>query len=330
MFEALTLRGLTLKPARFCAPLAELTHSAFRRLLADFGGCGAHFTEMLSGRKLLKEDFEKSPFCRRNASESRLFYQLMLRPDDPIGEIVARVAAVSPDGIDLNLACYAPVIRRLDAGGRLFENVDELSRVVKTVRDCWPGPLTVKIRLGSSAPGTEARFVERVRVIEDCGVDAIILHTRYLENRLRGDARHGLLPWAAAQTRLPVIANGDIAGPASVQAAGTAFQSVAGIMVGRMAVAKPWLFAAWDRPVTVDYAEVWRRLLGYIAEDFAPDVALRRVRLFTRYFARNFHFGHSLDKAMQGARTLDAMRERAEAFFAAPQAVFATPSFAGL
>ena len=51
--SALVLRGLAIRPARVCAPLAELTHSAFRRLLGDFGGCGAHYTEMLAARKLL-------------------------------------------------------------------------------------------------------------------------------------------------------------------------------------------------------------------------------------------------------------------------------------
>ena len=30
------------------APMAELSHDGFRRLVADFGGCDWYFTEMLS------------------------------------------------------------------------------------------------------------------------------------------------------------------------------------------------------------------------------------------------------------------------------------------
>jgi tRNA-dihydrouridine synthase len=32
--------------------------------------------------------------------------------------------------MDLNLACYAPVIRKLDAGSRLFENLPALRDVL--------------------------------------------------------------------------------------------------------------------------------------------------------------------------------------------------------
>ena len=53
-------------------------------LIAEFGGCGAQFTEMLSGRALLKEDLQRSPYVKRRAVEKTLFYQLMLRPDDPV------------------------------------------------------------------------------------------------------------------------------------------------------------------------------------------------------------------------------------------------------
>ena len=330
MFESLTIRGLTLTPARVCAPLAEITHSAFRRLLGDFGGCGAHFTEMLAGKKLLKEDLARSPYCKRHPSEKRLIYQLMLTPDDPIEAIIEKISTASPDGIDLNLACYAPVIRRLDACSQLFENMPALARVLQTVRRCWAGPLSVKIRLGSSALGNEERFVERLRVIEDSGVDAITLHTRFFEDKFKRRSRHELFAWATAQTRLPIIANGDILGTSTLLTHPAHFQSVSGIMIGRMAVARPWLFAGWHAPVAVDYSEVWRRLLGYIAEDFAPNVAMRRFRLFTKYYARNFHFGHTLTMAIHNAPTLEAMRERGDAFFGVAQPVFETPCMQGL
>ncbi|MDA0578234.1 MAG: tRNA-dihydrouridine synthase family protein [Verrucomicrobia bacterium] len=331
MFSSLTIRGLSLKPARFCAPLAEITHSAFRRLLTDFGGCGAHFTEMLSGRKLLKEDLQRSPYSRRAPAEKRLFYQLMLRPDDPVDQIIDRLATVGPDAIDLNLACYAPVIRRLDACSQLFENLPSLIRVLRATRRAWPGPLTVKIRLGSAAAGNEARFVERLRAIEDSGVDAITLHTRFFEDKFKRRSRHELFAWATAQTRLPIIANGDILGEGTLTEHPAHFQSVAGIMIGRMAVARPWLFAAWNQqPVTIDHAEIWRRLHGYIAADFPENIALRRIRLFTKYYARNFHFGHTLDMAIQNAPSLEAMHARAGDFFATPQALFREPCLQGL
>ena len=328
--DRLVIRGTVFAPALFCAPLAEITHSAFRRLLADFGGCGGHFTEMLSGRQLLRENLQRSPALKRDPREPRLIYQLMLTPNDPVERIVERLATLAPDGIDINLACYAPVIRQLDAGSRLFEHLPALRDVLGRVRRCWPGPFTVKIRLGSSTLGAEDRFVERLRAIEDAGVDALTLHTRYFEDKFKRRAKHELFSWAGALTRLPVIANGDILGPHTAASQPAHFARVSGLMLGRMVVARPWLFAAWTAPVAVDYAEVWQRLAGYIAADFPPVTALKRLRLFTTYYARNFHFGHSLFVAVQNAPTVEAAREKASAFFALNSPLFDEPSLQGI
>ncbi len=330
MFEALTIRGLNLQPALFCAPLAEITHSAFRRLVSDFGGCGAIFTEMLSGRHILKEDPQSSPYVRRRAQEERVFYQVMLRPSDPVEEIIGRVGGMEPDGVDINLACYAPVIRRLEAGSQLFENLPALKDVLGRVRAAWPGPLTVKIRLGSDTVGAEERFVERIKVIEDAGIDAITLHVRFFEDKFKRRARHELFQWATTLTKLPIIANGDITSPALVQQNASLFSSVAGLMIGRMAIARPWIFASWHRPVDVDMGEVWRRLHCYVGEDFPPEKALRRIRLFSRYYARNFLFGHHFMVAIDQAPTMEETLIRADAFFATNPDVLQDPSMQGL
>jgi tRNA-dihydrouridine synthase B len=321
---------MTLSPGLLCAPLAEVTHSAFRRLVAEFGGCGAQFTEMLSGRQILREDLRASPYVRRAGAEKRLFYQLMLCADDPVDRIIGRLGEVGPDGIDLNLACYAPVVRQVDACSRLFDNLPALAKVLHAVRQSWHGPLTVKIRLGHDAFDAQDRFVERMRVFEDAGVDAITLHPRFFEDKFRRRARHELFAWVRSLTRIPLIANGDILGPRTLRDQPHLFEGMAGVMVGRMAVARPWIFAAWNAPVEVNYAEVWQRLFAYILEDFTPAVALKRVKLFTRYYARNFVFGHHFDMKVHNARTLDEARERAVAFLESNPDMHDEPSLLGL
>lgn len=330
MFDSIRIRTLTLSPALFCAPLAEVTHSAFRRLVADFGGYGALFTEMLSGRHILKEDLRASPYLKRRLSEGRVFYQLMIRPTDPVEQIIGRISDIEPDGIDLNLACYAPVIRKLDAGSRLFENLPALCDVLRRVRAAWPGSLTVKVRLGSATIGAEDRFVERIRAIEDAGVDALTLHVRFFEDKFKRRARHELFQWATSLTRLPIIANGDITSRELIDGNAALFSSVGGLMIGRMAIARPWTFAGWRQPVQVDHAEVWRRLYRYILEDFPPEPALRRIRLFSRYYARNFLFGHQFAVAVDNAPDVAEALRRADAFFATQPDLLPEPSLQGL
>lgn len=315
-FPRLVVRNVAVEPALFCAPLAGLTHAAFRRVTAEmFGGCGAFYTEMLSGKSLLREDRERSPYLRRSAAEPRLFFQLMLSENDPVALIVERLHPLQPDGLDLNLGCHAPMIRRVDAGSRLFENERALRTVLAGLRRAWSGWFSVKIRLGSQQAGWEKRFEDRLKLIADAGVDVVVVHPRFFEDKFKRRARHEYLPWIASRTPLPVVANGDIRGPKTIQNHPECFEHVKGVMVGRMAVVQPWFFAAWGAPVTVDYRAVWERMFHAIQQDFPPEQAIGRAKAFTHYYARNFRFGHRLAVAVQNAPTLNAVGEAAAKFF---------------
>lgn len=311
MFSSVTLGGIVFEPALFCAPLAGLTHCSFRRLASEFGGCGGFFTEMLAGRQILTEDLKNSPYHRRSTSEKRLIYQLMVHEGDELDRIIGRLSEIGPDGIDINLACHAPAVRQVHAGSGLFENMHGLARVLTMARQTWPGLLTVKIRLGSKSTGHEDRFAERLRLFEDCGVDAITLHPRFAEDGRVRSAHHDRFAWAAALTRLPIIANGDILGAETIRANPAAFSPAIGLMIGRMAVVRPWTFAAWNAPLTVDLRETWMRMYGYICADFKASDALKRIKHFTKYFARNFQFGHTFHTSVSGAHSHEVLRERA-------------------
>jgi hypothetical protein len=89
-----------------------------------------------------------------------------------------------------------------------------------------------------------------------------------------------------------------------------------------MAAACPWVFARLRQPeLHVDFAEVWRKLCDYVAEDFAPTAALIRLKVIAPYFARNFFYGHSFFKAIHCAPDMATLRERAERFLCAQPAL---------
>jgi tRNA-dihydrouridine synthase B len=330
MFHECIIRGRRFAPARFCAPLAGYTHSAFRRLVAELGGCGAVWTEMLAARQILSESFKTSPWLRRRPQETSLIYQLMVNANDPVEQILDQLGEAGADALDLNLACNARSIRSCSAGSALFEDLDVLRAVLHKVRRLWPHVLTAKIRLGHQRPEWQPGFVERLRSLEEAGVDAVILHARFFEERFRRRARHELFPWAASLTQLPLIANGDLSGPEALHERADHFQPVSAVMLGRMAVACPWVFATWDRPMKVDLGSIWNRMSHYVSEDFPPAMALRRLKMFTKYFAANFKFGHQFNVDLARAQSLEEIRMRARAFFSRDPVTVARPTVAGL
>jgi len=188
--------------------MAGYTHSAFRRLLGEWGGCGAIWTEMLAARQLLAEDFQASPWVKRPRDDGLTVFQLMVRAGDPLDRVLDRLGEEGVEAVDLNLACDAFSIRTCEAGSSLFEDLAALGRVAEQARRCWPGILTAKVRLGSRRPNWQAAFEEHIRRLEDTGFDALIVHPRFFEDKFRRRAQLELLPWVATLTRLPLIANG--------------------------------------------------------------------------------------------------------------------------
>jgi tRNA-dihydrouridine synthase len=311
--------------------MAAITHSAWRRLLSDFGGYGALFTEMLSARMILREDRERSPCLKRRPREGKLIYQLMAADTVRLPEIIARLAPLRPDGLDLNAACDAYAAVRQGCGSALFEDAPRLRDILRVMRRSFSGPLFAKIRLGRQSEGWRGRLEERLRLMADEGVDAVTVHPRFFGEKFKRSARHALYGELARQAGLPIIASGDIRGPEDLREHAGPLAPVSGVMIGRMAAACPWVFARWRKPgLRVDHAEVWRRLCGYVAEDFDETQALARLKVIAPYFARNFSFGHTFFKAVQAAPDMAAVRRRADEFLCAGPALVRQVSVNGI
>ncbi len=311
--KPLVLKNKSITPPLLCAPMAGLTHSAFRRLLADFGGYGCLYTEMLSVKALLVEDLSQSPFTKKRSSEGNVIYQLKLSGNEPIKKIIERIASIEPFAIDINLGCPAPEVKKDGCGKSLFDNIELLETTLDKFRNCWNGILTIKCRLGNNEPGWEDRFSARIKLFEKCGIDGICVHPRFSDEKLKREARWNLFPWIRSQCRIPLIANGDIGDLTALELISSG--NCDALMIGRMAVVKPWIFRELrGESVNFDYAEVWNRHLDYICEDFPAEKAIGRIKEFTSYYSKNFFFGHELFRVVQSAPSIQLLRERANSF----------------
>ena len=316
MFEELTLNGNRITPALFLAPMAGVTNSAFRRLLADFGGYGALFTEMLSASAFLNERPDESTYTKRRDCEGAVIYQFRTSGEENLEAVFEKMASIQHLAIDLNLGCPAPEIQQQASGAALFRDFERLKAVLVRIRRCYAGTLTVKVRLGDDADTWREPFRERLRLFEDANVHAITVHPRLSTEKLKRRARWEEFPWIVAQTQLPIIGNGDVCSPREIDAHSTLFAPLAGLMLGRIVAVKPWIFrdfAGLPR-LDLDHAEIWDRMYRYTLEDLPPERTFGRLKEFSFYFAKNFVFGHEMFKGIQKARTSEQVREEALRF----------------
>jgi tRNA-dihydrouridine synthase len=309
----ITIKNNQISPPLFLAPMAGITHSAFRRLIADFGGYGALYTEMLSARSIPHDNIITSPFLKRRDHEGTVIYQLTLSGDEPVQPIIDVFNNIDVEYLDINLGCPAPLIKRQGAGKALFDNLNQLEKTLLLYREKWNKTLTVKCRLGDESEGWEERFCKRLELFEQCGIDAVCVHPRFSDDKLKRPARLKLFSWIRTLTKLPLIANGDI-GPDECT---TLLSSgdVNGVMIGRLAIIKPWVFKYISSgPQNIDHKEVWERMVKYTLEDFPAEKAIYRIKEFSQWYAKNFFFGHEFFRRTQSAPDLQTLKQRALEF----------------
>jgi len=319
--RAIHIRNLLIDPPLLLAPMAGLTHSALRRIMIGFGGVGLLSTEMLSAKRLPTENPHISPYLIRTAKESPLSYQLLTSSDKEIGRAIDTLHALKADAVDLNMGCPAPAVSKFGAGVILMERPDEVHRIVAEVRKRTALPLSAKIRLGSDADDRKLKTF--CSMLEGEGVDMLTVHARFNHESFARRPRWAYIGEIKECIKIPVIANG---GVFSVEDAETCLRvsGADGLMLGRGAVIRPWLFAEIYRTMygghvaepTVSLPDVYASFLEALNANYRPAYRLGRLKEFTHYFARNYKFGHSLASRVQSSNSVDEARERAETFFA--------------
>lgn len=304
-------------PPLALAPMVGLSHSALRLLILELGGIGLFFSEMLSVTRLPIENERVSPFLCRTELESPFFYQIFVGPGQDILPAVDRLHSLNAQGIDLNLGCPAPALRKQGAGS--YMSRDFIRQTVACLRKATFLPVSAKIRLGSKLD--EKGLISFCRMLEDEGVDLLTVHGRLQGEKFCRKARWDWIGKVKNAVSIPILANGGIF---TVEDARKCLEQSGadGLMIGRGAVTKPWIFADIARDVYgADIGirpakkDIYSRFVSLVSERFLPERRLGRLKQFTHYYAGNFRFGHHLASAVQNSRSMKEASEKAALFF---------------
>jgi nifR3 family TIM-barrel protein len=300
--------------------MAGLSHSAFRQLVAKFGGCGLFYTEMLSARSLPFEAPGASPWLARGPGERPIIYQLLVSHPEEVPPALATIHACGVDGVDINMGCTAALIIKRGGGIALMKEPARARAIIKAVRQETNLPLLAKVRLGWSLDWES--FSGFCTMLQDGGVDAVVVHPRLKEDRLKRPARWEYIARTKELLRIPVIGNGDVDSP---EGAARMFRQTGcdAVMIGRAAARQPWLFrdvatSLWgDAPIpsTPDPPAAFRDFLALLDATLPAEYRLPLLRHFIVYFAENYAFGHTLWRVVHNAKSIAEAAAYADAFF---------------
>jgi nifR3 family TIM-barrel protein len=314
----LRIGNLEIFPPLIMAPMAGVTHVAFRRLLSELGGVGLYYSEMLSARSLKHESPENSRFLSRGTEDRPLCLQLFASEPGQIAPAVERGMSWRPEAWDFNFGCPAPAIVRQGAGSALLSVPEKARAMAAEMRRAVDGPLLFKIRVLPE----RAAFLEFGKICAEEGADCVVVHARRPREKLGRPAQWKHVGEMAAHLDIPVVGNGDVRSPDDVSRMREA-TGCRGVMIGRGAVERPWLFRRaarlFDAPLPPmpfrTKSEVFFRLSELLGETMGHPRDIYRLREFTVFFARNYKFGHHLWKTVQNAASLEEAVAGAGEFF---------------
>ncbi len=304
-------------PPLALAPMVGLSHSAFRLLVLELGGVGLFFSEMLSVTRLPNENETVSPFLCRTSAERPFFYQIFTSPGQDIVPAVERLHSLDAQGIDLNLGCPAPALRKQGAGS--FMPLESVKKAVADLRAATHLPISAKIRLGRTLD--ENNLISFCKMLEDEGIDLLTVHGRLQGEKFCRTPRWDWIGKVKMALKIPVIANGGIFSVADAEKC-LERSGADGLMIGRGAVCKPWLFADiaktiyhYDTSPEINIPDIYFRFIELLQERFLPERRLGRLKQFTHYYSSNFSFGHHLATGVQNSKSLEEAAETAMVFF---------------
>jgi nifR3 family TIM-barrel protein len=314
------VRDLKIFPPVVLAPMVGLSHCAFRVLLREQGGFGLFFTEMLAAKRLPHENENVSPLLIRDKSEKTLIYQIVVFSDDQVGPAVEKLHLLGADGIDINLGCPAPRVKKQGGGISLSEDTKLVKKILQAVRSRTDLPVSAKIRLGVQY--NEERLYSFCKNLEDQGLDYLTIHARLNGEKFCRKPHWKIIGDIKQRLSIPVLANGGIF--SKEDAVRCLDESEAdGLMLGRGAAVRPWLAAEISREIyncpsvsnSMTKPEIFFRFASLLEEKFPLERRLGRLKQFTHYFASTYTFGHYLATEVQNSDTFEKAIEKAEDFF---------------
>lgn len=256
--------------------------------------------EMAYAHKIVRREGNEHVLLRRHPGERVFGAQLAGKIPDVMAEAARIAEGEGADFVDVNLGCPVDEVTRRGFGAALLERPARVAAVVSAMKTAVRIPVTVKLRLGWSSG--KATFLKVARAAQDAGVDAVSLHARSRAQRYRRPADWTFVKQLVDDLKVPVIGNGDILTwrDAATRMAET---GCAAVMVGRWALAKPWIFREFAEerdifPSPDERVEILERYVELCRESFRDDelgrARTRRFLVFHQDFFRRYRRGAGL------------------------------------
>jgi len=304
----------------FLAPMHDVTDSPFRSVCRALGA-DVVVSEFVSAEAIIRRVSKAFDLLQFNEDERPLGLQIFGGQDASMSEAVSIISQLNPDFIDINCGCWNRKHAMRGECAGLLRDLPQMERILRACVKATKLPVTVKTRLGWDEKSLNILDVSKMVV--DCGVAALTVHCRTRCQGYKGKAQWHWLEKIKKQLSIPLIGNGDVAGPADVQELFD--HGCDGVMIGRGALADPWVFHkiktafAPDKtpPLPLDLASKADLCLKHLKRTIERYGKREGLIRFKKYYSGYFHNipdGAKLRKSLYACQETSEIQTKIQEF----------------
>lgn len=306
------------KPILTLAPMADITDSPFRRIIAAKGKPDVFFNEFISvdglcsgGRKNLLT------MLKFTETERPIVAQLFGANPVNFCKAAQLVKKLKFDGIDINMGCPFKAIEKQGAGAALIKNSDLAVKIIRaTKQGAGHLPVSVKTRIGYN----QNEIKSWIPLLLSTKPAVLTVHGRTRNEKSKIPA-HWEIIGAAAQIahkikpRTLIIGNGDIKSLSEAKEK-TKKYNLDGVMIGRAVWQNPWFFSS-NKANEITVREKLNTLVEHsklFARFYKNKKNFHNFRKFLSTYAFNFNGAKQLRIELMAAKNADEISKLVQNF----------------
>jgi nifR3 family TIM-barrel protein len=236
----LKLGTIELRTRVLAAPMCGASKVPYRMLARRYGADIA-YTEMVKAYPLVRgrDDRRTLELLQTEAADRPCGPQICGADEAIMAAAAARLEGLGFPLVDINMGCPVPKVVKEGAGSALLKDPAKVESIVRACADAVKVPVTVKIRAGWD--GHKFTGVDVARAAEQGGAKLITIHARTREQFHQGAVDFASIAAVKKAVSIPIIGNGSVIDAASALHM-LDETGCDGVMVGRGAFGKPWVF----------------------------------------------------------------------------------------
>lgn len=142
--------------------------------------------------------------------------------------------------INLNLGCPSGTVVSKGKGSGMLGDPSRMEEFLDQVFSHTPIPVSVKTRLGLNDPEEFPRLLE---IFNRYPISLLILHPRVRKDFYKGPVREEWFSYAAANSRNPLIYNGNLCSPGEIDDFAKKYPQAPAVMLGRGLIGDPGMIS---------------------------------------------------------------------------------------